>query len=33
MLFGYRMDSDAEPIVLRVNLNRFGEGLAALRRE
>lgn len=31
MLFGYRMDSDAEPIVLRVNLNRFGEGIEALR--
>lgn len=31
MLFGYRMDSDAEPIVLRVNLSRFGEGLDALR--
>ena len=30
MLFGYRMDSDAKPIVLRVNLNRFGEGIEAL---
>lgn len=31
MLFGYRMDSDAEPIVFRVHLNRYGEGIEALR--
>lgn len=31
MLFGYRMENDGEPIVLRLNLNRFSEGLTALR--
>ena len=33
ILFGYRMESGSDPIVLRVNMNRFGEGLDALRAD
>lgn len=31
MLFGYRMDNEGAPIILRLNLSRFKEGLTALR--
>ena len=30
ILFGYRMNPDAEPIIVRVDVSRFAEGMAAI---
>lgn len=33
MLFGYRMDPQGEPLVLEVDVERFAEGIEALRSQ
>lgn len=33
ILFGYRMDLDAEPVVVRVDVSRFSEAVAAIRAQ
>ncbi|MFC0278220.1 invasion associated locus B family protein [Falsigemmobacter intermedius] len=33
VLFGYRMDADGEPLIVKVEMSRFSEGVAALRAQ